>query len=270
MESILNYIYKTYTFLFGNIYFSKINKLLFNLSIRGLGVLIFDKDMVSKGEIKFLKKFLKNKPQPVIIDVGANIGNYSKRLFEINKNAQVLAFEPHPKTFQKLVLNINSKNFKAFNFGLSDKAEKIFLFDYESNDGSAHASIHKEVFESIYKQPLVQHSIKVETLDEIFFSQKHFKQIDLLKIDTEGSELKVLKGSKRLLKEKLIKTIHFEFNEMNIISKVTFKEFRDMLIDFDFYRILSNGDLLPLKSYWPVMNELYAFQNIIAIQKKNV
>ena len=71
--------------------------------------------------------------------------------------------------------------------------------------------------------------------------------IDLLKIDTEGNEFNVLKGAKKLFEFNKIKAIHFEFNQMNIVSKSSFKDFWDLLNEnFIFYRILPRGRLLPI------------------------
>jgi len=72
----------------------------------------------------------------------------------------------------------------------------------------------------------------------------------------------------KYLSEKKIKAIHFEFNEMNIISKISFKNFWDLLIGFEFYRMLPGGNLIRLKKYSPLSCEIYAFQNIVAILKK--
>lgn len=91
----------------------------------------------------------------------------------------------------------------------------------------------------------------------------------MLKIDTEGNEFKVLLGCLEALKEKRINAIHIEFNEMNIVSKVSFKDFWDLLSDYNFYRILPGGGLLPIKNYSPIMCEIYAFQNIVAILKES-
>jgi hypothetical protein len=54
---------------------------------------------------------------------------------------------------------------------------------------------------------------------------------------------------------------------MNIVSKSTFKDFWDFLSGYNFYRLLPGGALLPIEDYSPILNEIYAFQNIIAILK---
>ena len=118
----------------------------------------------------------------------------------------------------------------------------------------------------MHKGNPISHLVEIITLDKLL-SDKNIIEIDLLKIDTEGNEYNVLLGVKSFLKKRKIKAIHLEFNEMNIISKSTFKDFWDLLLDYKFYRILPGGELLPIKNYIPLMTEIYAFQNIVAILK---
>jgi FkbM family methyltransferase len=219
------------------------------------------------GEKAWLQEYLAKQKEPVVLDVGANIGSYSKFVLESNKGASVFAFEPHPKTYHKLNLISKNNNFQAFNFGVGDKREKLELYDYDTNDGSSHATLYQDVIKDLHKGIPISHLVEVVTLDD-FILKQNLSKIDLLKIDTEGNEYKVLMGCNKALKEKKIRAIHMEFNEMNIISKVSFKDFWDLLSDFEFYRILPGGELLPIKNYSPVICEIYAFQNIIALLKK--
>lgn len=183
-----------------------------------------------------------------MIDVGAHIGGYSNAIFKANVNSNVLAFEPHPKTFMKLSENVNSKNFAPYNLGVGDDNDTLELFDYHDNDGSQHASLYIDVIESIHKGNPVSHKVKVIRLDE-FLEKENIKEVNLLKIDTEGNELKVLLGVKRFLLANKINAIHFEFNEMNIVSKASFKDFLDLLPKSRFYRVLPGGALVELNYY---------------------
>ena len=91
--------------------------------------------------------------------------------------------------------------------------------------------------------------------------------IDFLKIDTEGYEMPCLIGAKESIENNKIKVIQFEFNTMNVYSKVFFKDF-DLLSDkYSLYRLIQDG-LIPINTYDPISCELYEFQNILAINKK--
>jgi hypothetical protein len=107
-----------------------------------------------------------------------------------------------------------------------------------------------------------EHKVRVVSLDE-FVSQYPIDKIVLLKIDTEGHEFEVLKGAKKLLKSGKIEMIQLEFNEMNVISRVFFKDIWDLMPNYDFYRMLPDG-LVRIESYSPIFCEIFAYQNIIA------
>lgn len=262
---MINLFLKTYAFLFARKIFFKMNYFLYHISLRGLGILNFQGEYLT-GEKDWLKLYLPNKQKPIVFDVGANVGNYSKDVFESNPNSLVFSFEPHPKTYKKLIENIKNPNFKSFNIAVGKEEGLLNLYDYNTKDGSAHASLYKDVIKDIHKGTPIHHSVNIIKLDK-FLVEQDLDQIDLLKIDTEGNEYNVLLGIKDHLENNKIKAIHFEFNEMNIISKVTFKDFWDILKNYRIYRILPFGALLEIKKYSPITCEIYAFQNIVAILK---
>ena len=86
------------------------------------------------------------------------------------------------------------------------------------------------------------------------------------KIDVEGNEFSVLRGMKMALLSGKVNAIHFEFNEMNVMSRIFFKDFYDFLTDYQFYRMLQDG-LVEIGEYNPLFCEIFAYQNIVAIKK---
>lgn len=258
-------IFKLYAFIFARKEFVKFNKFIYLLSLRGLGVLNYQSEYLM-GERIWLKRYLKNRDKPVVLDIGANIGRYSSFVLGINNKSLVFAFEPHPRTFQTLIENVNETNFNAYNLAIGEKNGILELYDYASKDGSEHATLYKDVILDFHKDDPISHTVDVVKLDT-FLKNKNIDIIDLLKIDVEGNEFKVLLGIQGYLKENKIKAIHFEFNSMNIVSKTSFKDFWDLLNNYNLYRILPGGGLLEIKSYSSILCEIYAFQNIIAILK---
>lgn len=260
---MLEKIIRIYVFLFARKAFEKFNKLLFRLSLGGLGVLNYQTSAIS-GERVFLKKYLPDQ-KGVLIDVGANQGAYSKEALQYNPNMSIYAFEPHPETFKRLSDNLKIyKNVALINKGLSSEGGRLKLFDYADKDGSSHASLFEDVITEIHGAGAsVAHEVELTTLDELVESQ-NIHEISLLKVDTEGNELEVLKGAVDTLAKRKIKAIHFEFNEMNIVSKVFFKDFWRALEGYRLYRLLPN-EMLEIKNYSPLSCEIYAYQNIVAI-----
>jgi FkbM family methyltransferase len=257
-------LFNLYRFFFAKPFFLKMNKLLYRLSLSGLGILNYENDKVS-GESVFLEMYFKNNQGGIVFDVGANVGNYTKSILKFNPEALVYAFEPHPLTFNKLTNNMSGIFFNAINFAVGDNSSELSLYDYKINDGSSHASLYKDVIENIHKSPSVEHKVNVISLDE-FVAMNGLNIISLLKIDVEGNELNVLKGSKKIIGEGRVLAIHFEFNEMNISSRTYFRDFWDMLTNYEFYRLLPN-DMVKIEEYASIYCELFAYQNIVAILK---
>ena len=261
-----NKLYRIYRYIFSRPGFIKINKSLFNLSIRGLGILNYETNYLS-GEDSYLKYKLSQIARPVVFDVGANIGDYIKSIYLANPASIVYAFEPHPENIKRLreeVSTISNKNqISIINSAASDSSGQLALYDYSQNDGSPHASLYREVIEDIHHAKSIHHKIQVVTLDQ-FCDHHNIYYIDLLKIDTEGHELSCLQGAQNLLARRAIRAIQFEFNEMNIISHVTFKDFWDLLRGYRFFRLLPGGRLLPIEAYRPLLCGIYAYQNIVA------
>ncbi|MBN8837941.1 MAG: FkbM family methyltransferase [Sphingobacteriia bacterium] len=256
-------IKRIYVFFFTRNLFFPINKFLFKHSLYGMGILNFENDKVS-GESFFIDLFLKNQPNKVIFDVGANVGNYSATLRQKGYLGQIFAFEPHPTTFIQLTKLAEQFNFNAINSGLGKCKEKVFIYDYANNKGSQHASLYKDVITEIHHSSYQQTEIELTTVDDFILENK-INKIDLLKIDTEGNELSVLQGAQQAIEKGMIQFIQIEFNEMNIVSKTFMKDIFKILPGYKFYRLLPTG-LLPLKDLQPVLLEIFAFQNIIAIK----
>lgn len=254
-----------YIFLFARKKFEKLNKYLCRLSLAGLGVLNYKTSKIS-GEKAFLESYLKGK-NGVVIDVGANQGGYCREVISANKEMMIYAFEPHPVTFNILQTKIqNYKNVVPVKKGMSDKSGLLNIYDYDSNDGSEHASLFKDVIGEIHGSQLISsHEVELVTLDD-FLAEKHISQVELLKIDTEGNEFNVLRGGLNAIGQRKIKAIHFEFNEMNVASQVFFRNFWKILEGYRLYRLLPN-EMMEIKEYKALWCEIYAYQNIVAILK---
>jgi FkbM family methyltransferase len=206
---------------------------------------------------------LLDKKQPVMFDVGANVGDYSNALYATFPKAQIVAFEPVPRTFEVLRATLAKTTVKCCSIGLSDAEGEAVIYDYEQMIGSEHASLFPGVLKDLHQaQTIKQTNIPLITLDA-YCCDASIPMIDFLKIDTEGNELNVLKGSRAMIQKNAIRAIQFEFNEMNVVSRVFLKDFYDILRGYSFYRLLPRA-LLPLGRY-SSRNEIFAFQNILAL-----
>ena len=174
-----------------------------------------------------IKKIFSNKSQISIIDVGAHKGEYILNILKNFKVKQGYCFEPNPSVFRILQNNIkNKKNIEFINFGVSNSSGKIkFNVNIESSSSSINNLNEKSNYykKKFYLLNFLNTSnvtkvidIEVLTLDN-FMKKKGIIQIDLLKIDTEGYEMQVLKGLQDKIKK--IKLIHFEHHFDDMIMK---------------------------------------------------
>jgi len=259
---VRDFVLKLYRLLFARECFYRLNRLLHLCSLSGLGVLNYENSRVS-GEKTFLREFFKTRHNDIVLDVGANVGDYSRLILALNPHARVYAFEPHPRTYKVLANNLDGLMVDAYNVAAGECDGILTLYDYEANDGSEHASLYKDTIEYLRHAKAVAHEVKVINLDK-FLRGKNIESVSLLKIDTEGHELAVLKGAKHYISSGKIRAIHFEFNDSNVSSRTYFRDFWDFLPNYTLYRLLPNG-MVKIKSYDPIFCEVFAYQNVVAI-----
>jgi FkbM family methyltransferase len=203
--------------------------------------------------------------QPVCFDVGANIGSYSTLLAEVSPDARIVSFEPNPSAFGVLQEKVSSlPQVRLEGVGLGEVPGKLTMWVPEGAAVSSHASLHSPVLTDLHGYDKVTGiEVPILTLDD--YCRDHgIDRIDFLKIDTEGHELAVLKGAHRLLESGAIRIIQFEFNEMNVVSRVFLKDFFDLLPQYAFYRLLKSS-LAPLS--YSSREEIFRFQNLVACLK---
>jgi FkbM family methyltransferase len=146
-------------------------------------------------------RFVRLPADGVVLDVGANVGILSLQLAQAVPAGQVFAFEPTHYAFARLKRNLE------LNPELSSRVEAVQAF-VSSASGvrpglSAYASWRVDGTAS-RTHPL--HGGTEKSADEIgavslddFVAQRGLPRVDFIKIDTDGHELEVLRGARRLL-----------------------------------------------------------------------
>lgn len=254
-------VLRSYRFVFGREMFSRWNTAVLRCALSGLGVLNFDSPSAS-GELRFLRSYLRNRPSPLVLDVGANVGGWSAWVRAANPTAEIHAFEPSPSAFAALE---RRGGVKALNVACGSTAGRAALFDYADHRGSVHASLVRGVLQATDTVKITSSDVDVIRLDD-YLAQLGHPQVDLLKIDVEGNEFDVLLGAKASLEAGKIEAIQFEFNEMNVRSRVFMQDFLDLLASFELYRLLPYGRIR-LQRYIP-LTEIFAYQNVIALRRE--
>lgn len=213
---------------------------------------------------EFLKRIYSENARPVLFDVGANVGKYSHMLRDAFPDARIYAFEPNVNAFKLLDERLRGK-IECLNLGMGGGQKNGKLFTYSGAPASSHASAFQDMFTHFHKsRDLTAIEFEMTSVDR-FCRERKIDTIDLLKIDTEGCELQVLKGAQEMLSQERIKVIQFEFGECNVFSRVFLRDFYDALPDFRIFR-LDSRRLIPLPTY-EASNEIFRFQNMVAINK---
>lgn len=134
------------------------------------------------------------------VDVGAQIGYYSlKAATVVGPRGHVIAVEPNPETVNKLAANIQASGLKAVAVApvaCSDAEATLDLFAApEANTGETSLS---KVNASQSGAAVRAYKVRARPLDDIV-RESGVARVDVIKIDVEGAEYLVLKGSQQTL-----------------------------------------------------------------------
>jgi len=159
-----------------------------------LGVVAWSWGGYEESELNYIANIVR--PGATVIDVGANIGIFTISLaYAVGEKGTVWSFEPLMENLKRLHENIKlngSKNIDVFPVGLGDFCGELDM--YLSND-LAYASTAKLVNKQIAVE---SRKIEIRRLDDLW-QEADRPQVDFIKIDVEGTEIKVLHGAKKLI-----------------------------------------------------------------------
>lgn len=166
----------------------------------------FDRDLFKKCMPYF------GKP-PVIFDVGAHQGHYTKFVLETIPGADCYLFEPNNELFVRLCQYKN-----VFPLAVSDTTgPKIFHVCPKTNDELS--SLYKR---QVYEQTGIEDIIVQSVALDLFCMDLKINEIDYLKVDVEGAELDVLNGCPSMMRNKKIKFIQIEYGGTYKDAGITF------------------------------------------------
>ena len=112
------------------------------------------------------------------------------------------------------------------NFGMSNTEGEMTLF-YD-NEGSGLASLYQRQLDYFGIDFSKKETVSITTLDN-YCSKNKINRIDLLKLDVEGNELKILDGASKMLSKNKITNIQIEFGGCNLDSRTYFRDFWNLL-----------------------------------------
>ena len=199
----------------------KIVKKLVRKIFSQLGLCVSRDDSKARASFAFLKQknYLNEKENPVVVDLGANVGQTINRYRNVFENPKFYCFEASLTNFKEL-----EKGFAAddevvlFNLAVSDSEGSLLLNepshaepgDWHSQTSSIlNRTEESETFYTDRETNTVEVEVKAKRLDAVF-KDIEVSHIDVLKIDIEGAELLALKGASDLLESEAVSLIYME------------------------------------------------------------
>jgi len=162
----------------------------------------------------------------VFFDIGANQGQTINKMNNHYPDAKIYAFEPSKNCFNFLKENFENTNLSFHNLALGSNCGNLEFNEYS---WSALNSFLKRAYGSA--KILETYLVEVTTIDE-FCKNNLISYINLLKTDTEGYELNVLKGASLMMEQNRIQFVYVEifFNE-NYVGQSSFGDIYNFLLE---------------------------------------
>ena len=152
-----------------------------------------------------------------VFDVGANVGELTL-LFSRSAGASgsVHAFEPCGQTFERLeavcrAASLRNVRLNRLALAEDDAPVRLHVYDEDYMSWNTRAARPLEDY-GIDVKPLAVEEVPATTLD-LYCERNAVAEIDLLKVDVEGAEYQVLVGAGRMLGEKRVRCVTFEFGQ---------------------------------------------------------
>lgn len=191
----------------------------------GHGQWLLDHGNTSTVEAAACFDAIKKFNNPVIFDVGANIGTFTTWMAQAFPKGKLYSFEPQHAVFQQLAGNVainNLYNVYTHNMGLGAANEYVTFNepDYFNNCDFGTFTLKNQNHVPRTSQSMV---VEVRTLDS-FMELYQVERIDLLKIDVEGMDIEVLTGAQQAIKM-FRPAIFIEHNDNKVSVKDEIIEF---------------------------------------------
>ena len=205
----------------------------------------------SKLKTAYTEMFKKH-PLNIVIDIGVNRGQTINFVKKFNKNVKIIGFEPN-KELYALLKKRNYKNLSLLNCGCSNFDGKLIFNQNILDESSTFENVKinsnwlkkKALILGVKPDKLIQKTYPVEVIQLANYINKKIKEptIDLIKIDVEGHELKVLEGLYSKSLNSKIRYIQVEVHNDDLYGVDLKNKIINLLklVNFEIYKEVKHG-----------------------------
>ena len=159
----------------------------------------------------------------LVVDVGANVGDWTAAIRTFAPSAVVHCFEPEPENANILRHRFQGKSVSIHMLALSNHTGTGNLLIDSRNSSMNSFTVRPDMAATMGSL-----TVPVTTGDQ-FCEDAQIATIDLLKVDTEGHDLRVLEGFGTMLEERRVRVIQFEYNAFSIYSRTLLIDYFELL-----------------------------------------
>jgi FkbM family methyltransferase len=209
-----------------------------------------------------------SRPETTIIDIGANVGTISVALSLLFPSSEIHAFEPNPYAQRRLKQNVllnNISNLSIHQQAIGSSHEYLDFHHYDDISGDIGLSSFIQSKKLTSKAHIK--STEVMTLDS--FDKEFNKPVAIIKIDVQGFETEVIKGSKNLI-QRHRPVIILEHEDNNLASEADAQRskqdlqslFSEHQYDVFYITRYNHNLLLPVQWGAPLNGDLLALPRV--------
>jgi FkbM family methyltransferase len=220
---------------------------------------------LTNGEYWLIERMVEQEGlvNPVLFDIGANVGEWTARALSIldrsgSVGCQIYAFEPTPTTAEHLAARFRSHNSVTVErTALSSHAGRCDLFVVGDLAGT----------NSLLRlEGAVACKVDTETVDQ-FATDRTIDHIQLVKSDTEGNDLEVMRGAVKMLQGGRIDAWQFEYNHRWIAAHASLSDVFSLIEDLPYRLGKLHGGGVEIYREWHPELDRYFETNYVLIRK---
>lgn len=221
----------------------------------------FSYDFETNGERLLIDRLMAFDIQTVF-DVGANVGSWTNMALKSFPSAKIHSFELSQETSKYLQQNVSDARATLNACGISDKEGEITYKDYGVNSTINTTVLDTDLHDSRF--PFTEKKAPLITGDA-YCEKNGIARIDLLKIDVEGAEHLVLKGFEKMLSERKIGVVQFEYGYANADTHFLIRDYYNLWGKYGY----KMGPLKPtgvlFREFEYGLNQFFSGPNYVAV-----